>query len=80
VTGPMPDDSEMADEMETVAVAAVALHRFYERISYLVSDAARFQPGEPDRIIFVAMAVHEYERATGRPLTPGFVPIPIQVN
>ena len=50
--------------------AEKALHRLYERVSYLISNTAQFAPGGPDRIIFVAMAVHDYERATMRPLTP----------
>jgi len=56
------------DKVVRVAAGEKALHGFYERISYLIStNTSKAWTG---RITFIAMAVHDYERATGRPLTP----------
>jgi hypothetical protein len=81
-------DSDRIQELQTrlndrrtaMTGAEKALHEFYERVSYLISDKATFSPADPDRIVFVAMAVHDYERATGRPLTDTGYPVPVQVN
>jgi endonuclease G len=56
-------------------VGVLALYRLYERISYLITPTASVGPPDterPTRLACIAMAVHEYERATNRPLTPNW--------
>ena len=65
VTDPIIEAAEQA--------GILALHRLYERISYLITPTASVGPPDtdrPTRLACIAMAIHEYERATHRPLTP----------